>query len=748
MRKLLPKLLVVGVIAAVIVAFHQYGLGAYLSLDYLKAQQSAFASYYAENPALTIGAFMAVYIVSTALSLPGATILTLAAGAFFGVVAGTIIVSFASTIGATCAFLVARFLLRDSVQQKFGDKLRTMNEGVKKEGAFYLFTLRLVPLFPFFLINLVMGLTPLNALQFFWVSQLGMLPGTVVYVNAGTQLGQLTSLKGILSPGILLSFVLLGVFPLLAKKAISYAKSRKYLKRYKAPAKYDYNVVVIGAGAGGLVTSYIAAAVKAKVALIEKHRMGGDCLNTGCVPSKALIKSAKMLSYAKRAKEFGFKSGKFDFEFSDIMDRVHRVIKKVAPHDSVERYTSLGVECIEGTAKVTSPYTVEVNGKTLTTKNIVLATGGGPAVPPLPGIDKVGYYTSDTIWSIRELPKRLLVLGGGPIGSELSQCFQRFGSQVTIIQGGDRILHREDDEVADFVMEKFRKEGVNLLVNHKGKEFKVEGGRKILVAETKSGLVEIEFDACLVAIGRKAHTKGYGLEELDVKISSRGTIETDEFLRTNYPNIYVCGDVAGPYQFTHFAAHQAWYCAVNALFSPFRAFKTDYRVLPWVTYTDPEVARVGLNEREAKEQNIPYEVAVYGLDDLDRAICDEEDHGFIKVLTVPGKDTVLGVTAVGDHAGDWFVEYVAAMKHGFGMNKILGTIHAYPTLAEANKYVAGVWKKSHAPEGLLGYVEKFHTWRRGGTPPFRPPTTGNGHGHGHGKPPVAEKSGERHVAMR
>jgi dihydrolipoamide dehydrogenase len=719
MRKLLPKLLVVGVLGGIAVAFFAFDLKQYLSLEYLKAQQGNFRAFYETNRFMTLGAFFAVYVVTTALSLPGAAILTLAAGALFGVATGTVVVSFASSLGATCAFLASRFLMRDYVQSKFGDKLRAINEGIKKEGSFYLFTLRLIPLFPFFVINLVMGLTPVSALRFYWVSQLGMLPGTLVFVNAGTQLSQITSLKGILSGKILFSFVLLGVFPLVAKKVIDRARRSKTTKKYPVPRHYDYNLVVIGAGSAGLVTSYIAAAVKAKVALIEKHKMGGDCLNTGCVPSKALIRSAKILAYAKRAREFGFKSGKFEFEFSEIMERVQRVIQKVAPHDSVERYTQLGVDCIEGTAKITSPYTVEVGGRTLTTKNIVVATGGRPAVPPLPGIEKINYLTSDNIWELRTQPKKMVVLGGGPIGSEIAQCFARFGTEVTIVQGASRVLPREDDEVADLIMNRFREEGITLLLDHKAKSFKVEGNKKFLICEKNGQETAVEFDEILIGAGRKANVTGFGLEDLGVKIAPSGTVEIDEFLRTNYPNIYVCGDVAGPYQFTHFSAHQAWYAAVNALFSPLVNYKADYRVIPWVTYTDPEVARVGLNEKEAKEKNIPYEVSVYGLDDLDRAIAEEEDHGFVKVLTVPGKDKILGVTVVGSHAGDYFIEFVAAMKHGYGLNKILGTIHPYPTFSEANKYVAGVWKKNHAPEKLLGYVKRYHEWRRGGA--GRPP---------------------------
>ncbi len=484
-------------------------------------------------------------------------------------------------------------------------------------------------------------------------------------------------------------------------------------KGYKKPKKFDRNLVVLGAGSAGLVTSYIAAAVKARVTLIEKNKMGGDCLNTGCVPSKALIRSAKFLAHARRATEFGFKSAEIEFDFADVMERVQRVVKAIEPHDSVERYSELGIECITGEAKITSPWTVEVNGKTLTTRSIVVAAGAHPFVPPISGIQDVGYYTSDTIWELRALPRRLIVLGGGPIGSELAQCFARFGNHVSQVEMLPRLLIREDPEISDCVMQRFKEEGIAVLTDHKAKEFLVENGEKVLICEHQGEDIRIAFDELLVAVGRTANTTGYGLEDLGIPTSDSGTIATNEFLQTSYPNIFACGDVAGPFQFTHTAAHQAWYAAVNALFGDFRKFRVDYSVIPWATFTDPEVARVGLNEIEARERNIPYEVTTYGIDDLDRAIADEEAHGLIKVLTVPGKDKILGVTIVGEHAGDLIAEYVSAMKNKIGLNKILSTIHIYPTLAEANKYVAGNWKKAHAPQRLLGWVEKFHAWKRG-----------------------------------
>jgi pyruvate/2-oxoglutarate dehydrogenase complex dihydrolipoamide dehydrogenase (E3) component/uncharacterized membrane protein YdjX (TVP38/TMEM64 family) len=712
------RLVVLLALAALVGAFIALDGQRYLTFDNLKVQVSMAQSFYQRHPMQTVGGFFVLYVIVTGLSFPGAVPLTLVAGAVFGLLWGTVIVSFASSLGATLAFLVSRFLLRDFVQARFGAYLRTINEGVEKEGGFYLFTLRLIPAVPFVAINVVMAMTPMRVATFYWVSQLGMLAGTLVYVNAGTQVAAIQSPREILSLGVVGAFLLLGFFPLMAKRLIDVLKRRRVYRGWPRPAKFDRNVVVIGAGSSGLVSALIAAAVKAKVTLVEKHRMGGDCLNTGCVPSKALIKTARVLATIRRAKEFGLRAASAEFDFAEVMERVQRVIRTVEPHDSVERYTSLGVECVHGEAKIASPWMVEIQTpdggrRVLTTRSIVIAAGGRPLVPPIPGIEDTGYLTSDTVWALRELPARLVVLGGGPIGCELAQAFARLGARVTQVEMLPRLLFREDPEIADMVEKRFRAEGVDVRTGHRAKEFRAEDGRKVLICEHQGRDLAIEFDALLVAVGRVANTAGYGLEELGIPVTRARTVETNEFLQTRYPNIYAAGDVAGPYQFTHTGSHQAWYATVNALFGGVKKFRADYSVIPWATFTDPEVARVGLNETEAKERNIPHEVTVYGIDDLDRAIADEEAHGVVKVLTEPGKDRILGVTIAGEHAGDLIAEFVAAMKHGIGLNEVLGTIHIYPTLAEANKYAAGAWKKAHAPQTLLGYVERFHAWMRG-----------------------------------
>ena len=715
----MKKIALIGLVALGVSAFFMFDLNQLLTLENIKASQAQFEQWRNTSPIFVSLAFLIIYTIVTALSMPGAAIMTLAAGALFGIIWGTIIVSFASTFGATLAFLASRYLFRDFIQQRFGNQLQSINNGIQRDGNFYLFTLRLVPVFPFFLINLLMGLTLIPAKSFYWVSQVGMLVGTIIYVNAGTQLSQIENLNSILSGQLLLSFALLGIFPLLAKKAVNIFKRNRVYRNYSKPRSFDRNLVVIGGGAAGLVSAYIGSAVKARVTLVEAGKMGGDCLNHGCVPSKALIRSAKLIQQLRQGDRYGINATEPSFSFKKVMARVLEVIKKIEPHDSIERYTDLGVDVIQGFATIVDPWTVEVQlkaggTKRLTTRSIVIAAGASPFVPPLPGLDEVGYLTSDTLWaefSKREKPpKRLVVLGGGPIGTELAQSFVRLGSEVIQIEMAPRILIREDEDVSRIASSFLEDEGVEVLTNHKAMSVEHEGDEKILVVEHNGIEKRIAFDDLICAVGRSARLQGYGLEELGIPVQR--TVQTNEYLETLYPNIYAAGDVAGPYQFTHTAAHQAWYAVVNALFGNLKRFKVDYSVIPWTTFIDPEVARVGLNEQEAKEQGVAYDITRYELGELDRAITDSADHGFIKVLTVPGKDRILGVTIVAEHAGELLAEYVLAMKHKLGLGKILATIHTYPTFAEANKYVAGEWKRTHVSTKILTMLDYYHRWRR------------------------------------
>ena len=676
-----------------------------------------------QNLMIFAALFFALYVLVTATSLPVAVWMTLAAGALFGFWWGLLLVSFASSIGATMAFLLSRYLLRDWVQAKLGDYSQTINTGLEKDGIFYLFSLRLIPALPFFAVNLLMGLTAMKSWRFYWVSQLGMLLGTAVYVNAGTQLFQLTSVSDISSPFLLISFAALGLLPWMARFAVDFYQRRKVYAKWVKPKLFDRNVIIIGAGAAGLVSAYIAAVVRAKVTLIETREMGGDCLNYGCVPSKALIKSAKVAHQIKHADRFGLEASNPSFSFNKVMQRIHQVIAAIAPHDSVERYQSLGVEVLQGHAKLTSPWKLDITHADgsitqLTSRSIIIATGAAPFVPALPGLDTTGYLTSDTLWEKlryeNKPPQRLVILGGGPIGCELAQSFARLGSQVTQVEMLDRLMIREDLEVSQFVKEALQHDGVKVLTDHTALSCGVtkleDNEDKWLEVAHQGQNRRINFDQIIVAVGRAPRLKGFGLEALG--ISTDKVVQTNDYLATLFPNIYAAGDVAGPYQFTHAAAHQAWYACVNALFGQFKRFKVDYRVMPWATFVDPEVARVGLNEQEAIQQGIAYQVTRYGIDDLDRAICDGAAEGFVKVLTVPEKDKILGVTIVGAHAAELIAEFVIAMKYNLGLNKVLGTIHIYPTMAEANKYVAGDWKRNQVNPKLLLWLKRYHTWRR------------------------------------
>ncbi len=718
------KWALLALLVTAVAAYFAFDLGQYFSLAYLKGAQGRFQALYAERPLIVIATYAAIYTVVFALALPVGAVMTLVGGALFGFWIGALVVSFASSIGATLAFLAVRYLFADAARRRFGARFAEVDKGVQREGAFYLFTLRLIPVVPPALINVLFGLTQLRTWTFYWVSQLGMLAGTAVYVNAGTQLARIDSVQGILSPGLGLSLVLLGLFPLLARRIVDGVKARRVYAPWagRKPRVFDRNMVVIGAGSAGLVTAYIAAAVKAKVTLVEGHRMGGDCLNTGCVPSKALIRTATLFKQMRGRVEFGITGHGATLDFAQVMRRVAEVVREIEPHDSVERYTALGVDVRLGHAKIVDPWHVQITAadggvQTLSTRCIVIASGAAPFIPPLPGIQDVGVLTSDTLWNLRELPKKLLVLGGGPIGCELAQAFARLGSAVTLVEMAPRLLLREDDEVSAFAQQTLVADGVAVLTGHQALRFETDadGGKWLAALANANGEGQerrIAFDTLLCAVGRAARLSGFGLEELGIPVQR--TVGTDAYLQTLFPNILAAGDVAGPWQLTHAAAHQAWYAAVNGLFAPFKRFKVDARVMPACTFIDPELARVGLNEREAQEQGVAYELTRFELAELDRAIADGQRAGWVKVLTVPGRDRILGVSIVGAHAGELLAEYVLAMKHGLGLNKILGTIHSYPTLAEANKYAAGAWKRAHQPEALLRWVQRFHRWRRGG----------------------------------
>lgn len=706
------QVVVLVAVAAAVGAFFLFDLQAYLSFDYFQAQRAIIVDAYHERPLTVAMAFFAIYVLVTGLSLPFAAVMTIVGGAIFGLPVGVLIISFASSIGATLAFLVARTLLRDWVQQRFAPQLRLINEGIRRDGSFYLFGIRMVPLFPFVIVNLAMALTPMRTLHFYVSSQLGMLAGTVAYVFAGTQVAQLRRAADLVSPGLLAAFAVLGLLPLAARRVVAGVQRQQRLRRHRRPRRFDNNLVVIGAGAAGLIAAFIAATLRAKVTLVERAKMGGDCLNTGCVPSKTLLRSANVANTVREAGRYGVEAGAPRVDFAAIMERVQGVIQRIEPVDSVERYTSLGVECVMGDARLVDPWTVEVAGRRISTRAVVLAAGGSPLVPPIPGIDEVDYLTSDTVWGLRTLPERLLVLGAGPIGCELAQAFRRLGSRVALVDMLDRVLPREDPEVSALLAGHFEREGIELYLAHRAVAFHRREAGHVLEVEHAGERREVAFDRVLVAVGRKASIEGLGLEELGVELTPGRTVAVDEYMTTTVPTIYACGDVAGPYQFTHMASHQAWFAAVNALFGRFWRFRVSYAVVPWVTYTDPEVARVGLSEVEASDEGVAHEVTRFPLAESDRALADGQEEGFVKVLTPPGSDRILGATIVGARAGEMLPELILAMTHRLGLKKIMSTIHVYPTLSEANKGAAGAWRRVHAPAGLLEYLGRFHALMR------------------------------------
>lgn len=690
------------------------------TLEGIRDQLARIEGFRRDNPALVAGGFFALYVAVAALSLPLAVWLTLGAGALFGFWQGLVIVSFASTIGASLAFLAARYLLRDWVRARFRERLDRIEAGIERDGAFYLFSLRLIPVLPFFAVNLLMGLTPMPLLRFARVSQVGMLAGTAVFVNAGTQLAQLDSISGILSPAVIASFAVLAAFPWLARAVMGIIRRRRVYAGWTRPATFDRNLVVIGAGSAGLVTAYIAAATEARVTLVEAGPMGGDCLNTGCVPSKTLIASAHVAKAMRDANRYGIAPVAPQVDFRAVMARIHAAIAKIAPHDSVERYESLGVEVLQGRARLVDPFTVQIDlnaggTRQLTSRAIVIATGAHPTMPPIPGLADCGALTSETMWSALsdrdQVPARIAILGGGPIGTELAQAFARLGADVTQIEAGPRILPREDPEVSDLIAGALRDDGVQILTGHKAIHAGRDDTGRWLQLDHDGQMRRITVDDIIVAVGRTPNLSGLGLEELGIPTDR--TVQTNDYLQTVFPNILAAGDVAGPWQFTHTASHQAYYAAVNALFGDIRASKVDARVIPWATFTTPEVARVGISESEAQAQGIEVTVTRFELDGSDRAIADGTTRGFVKVLTPKGKDRILGATIVGAHAGDLMAEFVLAMKHGLGLSKILGTIHIYPTLAEANKSVAGAWRRAHVNPRLTALARRFHDWRRG-----------------------------------
>ena len=709
MRRIIVFLLI---IAAILFTVSWLDLHQLFTLSQLKQQQHTLQQLVAQNMFAASIIYFLCYVGMAGLAIPGALIMTLAGGALFGLLTGVLLVSFASSLGALIAFWAARFFLHDYIQSKYKDRLTVINDKIKQQGHWYLLFIRLVPAFPFFLVNVLMGLTPIRAGSYYLVSQIGMLPATIIYVNAGTELAKISSPQDILSWPLLISLTLLGLLPFITQGLVKLLTLKRLYAKWRKPKQFDYHTIVIGAGAAGLVSAYTSATLQAKVALIEQSEMGGDCLNTGCVPSKSILRTAKFVADLSRHQEFGIDEAHYKLQFSNIMRRVHNTVATIAPKDSIQRYSTLGVDCFSAEASLISPWQVELNQPakhTLTAKNIIVASGAQPAIPTITGLDEVDYYTSDSIWNLTTLPQELLIIGAGPIACELGLAFARLGTKVTLVNRGERILANEDHHAAQLLHDKLTQAGLRILNNFFSDEFSHQHDMKCLVGKHEGQSIRLNFTHLLLAVGRTANTAA--LAALDIDINQRGQIVTNQFMQTNYPNIYACGDVTSPLQYTHSASHQAWYAAFNALFRPLKQFKCALANIPRAIYTDPEIASLGITEQQAIEQGIKYQVTTLAMDDIDRAITDSATDGFVKVITADNSDKILGVCIVGEHASELIAEFVLAKTHNLGLNKILQTVHLYPTRSEINRLAAGKWRRSRFSAKSQQILHKIQLWR-------------------------------------
>lgn len=709
------RLIILALLIAAVACFFIFDLGEYLTLESIKSHSGALHGQVQAHPWWARGTFFAVYVALTALSFPGTVVLTLLAGALFGLLEGTLLVSFASNVGAVMAMLISRFMLRDWIQKRFGTQIAAINKGLAREGTFYLVSLRLIPLVPFVLLNPALGLTRVGMWTFWWTTQLGMLPGNAIYVNAGQQLVQLQSLSGILSPSMISTLVLLAVFPLLATRLLTLYKARQAYRGWRRPKRFERNLVVIGGGTGGLATARIAASLKAQVSLFERQRLGGVAVHEGSVPARALSRSANLAHALHHGQPQGVRQQVEDADFAEVVGRVRRLADEAMGCPSAEHYTRLGVEVVMAEARLSSPWTVEVEGRTLASRAIVIATGSRPWVPPIPGLDAVEPLTCDTLWSLRERPERLLVLGNGAGACEFAQAFQRLGCQVTLASEREVLLEQEDAEAAQAVTAALNADGVELRLGLSPLRVEVvEGERRLICGARDEGELALPFDRVLLALGQSADVEGLGLDALGLRCGDDGSLDVDEYLATRYPNIYAVGSVAGPYGAPHVAEHQAWYAAVNALFGGFRRFTVSERVIPHAVFTAPEIASVGLTEAEARALGVEFDVIRLNLSSLAGAVAEGAGEGFVKVLTEQGEDRILGVTIVGEQASETLAGFVVAMKHKLGLNKLAETVQLGATLGEASRVVAEAWRQQRRPTRAIGWAERFNRWRLGG----------------------------------
>ena len=472
-----------------------------------------------------------------------------------------------------------------------------------------------------------------------------------------------------------------------------------------------YNLVVIGAGTAGLVTAAGAAGLGAKVALVERHLLGGDCLNVGCVPSKCIIRSSRVVADLREANQFGIRVPKgMEVDFRAVMERMRSIRARISAHDSARRFKDLGVDLFLGEGKFSGPDTLEVDGKTLRFKKAVIATGTRPVHPSIEGISETGFLTNETIFSLTERPQRLAVIGGGPIGCELAQAFRRLGCEVTLFHNAPHILNREDSDAADILQRSFVRDGIRLVLNCKTKRVEKKNGSKVIHVECGRKEDEISVDEIMAGAGRAPNVEGLNLEAVGVKYDQREGVQVNEYLQTTNPRIYAAGDICLKYKFTHTADATARMVIQNALFLGRK--KQSALTIPWCTYTDPEIAHVGMYERDAQEKGIAVDTFIRPLNDVDRAIADGEEEGFVKIHVRKGTDEILGATIVARHAGEMLSEITLAMVGHLGLGTLSKVIHPYPTQAEAIKQAADAYNRTRLTPFVKGLFTRWLSWTR------------------------------------
>jgi pyruvate/2-oxoglutarate dehydrogenase complex dihydrolipoamide dehydrogenase (E3) component/uncharacterized membrane protein YdjX (TVP38/TMEM64 family) len=699
------------------------------------------------------------YVICTVFFIPGSAI-TIGSGTLFGLKTGFFVVVVGANLGALCSFLLARTFLRERVARwaEGNPKFRSLDQAIGQQGFKMVLLTRLSPIFPFVLLNYFLGLTAVRTTSYVLANLLGMLPATFLFVYIGAAArdaitGQMAASAGLLQQvlkyvGLLATVGVVVMVTRIARKALREAEAAQGSGRAEKPridAEHEptpvagmmlvndphdrqlienchppgwqnptpagkYNLVVIGAGTAGLVSAAGAAGLGARAALIERTLLGGDCLNVGCVPSKGLIRAARAAHEARSGKEFGVQlKCEPTATFSAAMERMRRLRAGISAHDSAERFRKLGVDVYIGHGRFVDPSVVEVDGRRLKFDRAVIATGARPAELSIPGLRDADYYTNETIFTLTQLPKCLAVIGAGPIGCELAQCFRRFGSEVVVITDGTEVLPKEDPDAAAIIRKQLEHEGVRIVTRGLIQRVSVNGAGKTLTLKSNGNSDEIRCDAILVSVGRQPNLEGLGLEEAGVEFTRSGVV-VNERMRTSNRRIYAAGDVCSKYKFTHAADAMARIVIANALF--FARRKVTDLVIPWCTYTDPEIAHVGYYEKDARAAGFDVATITESLNHVDRAILDGEDEGFARVHYDRKSGRILGGTLVARHAGEMINELTLAMVTKQNMSSLSSTIHSYPTQAEVLRKIGDAYMRTKLTPTVKKAFATWLAWRR------------------------------------